>query len=490
MRAFPVKSFAKKRILLTDFQSGLYNPADEYAVPLKMAKESYDITCSGGALRDGLGLTEGIDEFLQLNGGMFDIPPNLKGMWVYKRYDQALNKRDDRLIAMSGTNLGWISIAEPGNEFRQISNSAFTTVPTAVNYRLDGEDVIIFCSPTDQMLVFDGNTARRVSGAPNITSMAVHYERLFATVGGEKSALWFSDDLDPTNWSIDLNDAGFIEMLDERGELRKVISFLDHLYVFRENGITRVTAFGDQQQFSVSHLFTAGGRIMTDTVTVCGDRILFLTESGLYAFDGYNSVKLLDMMSDRFVFTEKACAEYHNGNYYFSCDFKYNMAAFDKEFIVEYIPPATLPTLFEYDIHKKDLRFMRNVRVQVLRSLYSRQKNSMIMINTAGKLMTVDGSGVYMGVVQNKLWHSAKSDLSVPDMDKTIREIYIRTDKACSLRIKTERGETILDIAGSPLPQRIRTCITGRLFTVTLFSDKIGTYIANISALVYYSAAK
>lgn len=57
--------------------------------------------------------------------------------------------------------------------------------------------------------------------------MTMHYERLFATTSTDKYTLYFSDDLDPTNWNENITEGGFIQMLDERGELLKVISFWD-----------------------------------------------------------------------------------------------------------------------------------------------------------------------------------------------------------------------------------------------------------------------
>ena len=108
------------------------------------------------------------------------------------------------------------------------------------------------------MVVWDGvSDPYEVLDAPKISSMALHYERLFATVDGEKNSVWFSDDLDPTNWSMSLDEAGFIELIDERGALLKVVSFLDYIYIFREYGISRLTAYGDQTSFSVSNLFVS-----------------------------------------------------------------------------------------------------------------------------------------------------------------------------------------------------------------------------------------
>ena len=100
------------------------------------------------------------------------------------------------------------------------------------------------------------------------------------------NTLWFSDDLDPTNWNISLDEAGFVEMADENGALLKVLSFFNYVYVFRSYGITRFYATGEQSRFSLMHLFVSSDRIIGDTVCVCGARILFLTQRGLFDFDG------------------------------------------------------------------------------------------------------------------------------------------------------------------------------------------------------------
>ena len=93
--------------------------------------------------------------------------------------------------------------------------------------------------------------------------MCLHYERLFAVVGGERNRLAFSANLEPTDWTEDLSSGGFIEMQDERGGLNRVISYNDYIYVFRDFGVARVSAYGDQTDFSVSQLFISSVNFMT-----------------------------------------------------------------------------------------------------------------------------------------------------------------------------------------------------------------------------------
>ena len=136
-----------------------------------------------------------------------------------------------------------------GGTFTEIPNVSLADAPESECYNFNGTDVIIFSKSGGGICIYDGVTATVVNDAPIITSMCVHNERLFVTTGGVDNALWFSDDFDPTNWNVSLTEAGFIDMNDFRGDMKRVVSFGDYLYVFRTFGITRITAYSDQRLF-------------------------------------------------------------------------------------------------------------------------------------------------------------------------------------------------------------------------------------------------
>lgn len=208
-----------------------------------------------------------------------------------------------------------------------VDERQFEETPEALNYRLNGEDVMIFCSGKDKMRVYNGvDTPTVIDDAPALSSICVHGERLFATSPDTLNTLWFSDDLDPTNWNISLDEAGFVEMADENGALLKVLSFFNYVYVFRSYGITRFYATGEQSRFSLMHLFVSSDRIIGDTVCVCGDRILFLTQRGLFDFDGSGTVKILDRLSGLFEGEDnsQARAAYFGGKYFLACRLNFN----------------------------------------------------------------------------------------------------------------------------------------------------------------------
>jgi hypothetical protein len=216
--------------------------------------------------------------------------------------------------------------ADDGNFYKRVLNSeddfmlvqdlSFDKTPSAVTYRYNGKDVIIF-SLENLSKVYDGDSVFYIDDAPAITSTCIHNERLFATEGGQKTTLWFSDDFNPLNWSVSLEDAGYIDLRDDRGSLLKVVSFDGYLYVFRNYGITRITAYGDQTAFSVDGITASASRIIPESICVCGDRIVYLAEDGFYSFSGGTPVRIMEKL-DGLNFSDKstAKAKYYRGNYY------------------------------------------------------------------------------------------------------------------------------------------------------------------------------
>ena len=130
--------------------------------------------------------------------------------------------------------------------------------------------------------------------------MCVHYERIYATVSGEANSLWFSDDFNPVNWNASLTEGGFINFDDDGGRVIKAVSFLDHVYVFRDYGIVRLTAYGSQENYTVSKVYVSASRILPDTIACCGDRIIFLTDEGLFSFNGYTMTMIAKEITNLF----------------------------------------------------------------------------------------------------------------------------------------------------------------------------------------------
>ncbi len=141
---------------------------------------------------------------------------------------------------------------------------------------------------------------------------AVHGERLFLADG---SRLSWSAPLDPTDREQAAQGAGHVDLPSADGEILSVVSLKEELFLFRERGIARLDVKGDTRNFSAEHIPFAGGSIRAGSVQKCGDVVRFLTENGLYSFNGERCVRLRHCGTSR-LDTENAVTAACGGNYY------------------------------------------------------------------------------------------------------------------------------------------------------------------------------
>ena len=432
----------------SDFFRGVNAGLDDGKVPVTYAKESYNFDFTKGALKKSLGFHEGLmelfdEEYVASAQAELDAIGDIIRVYVFKRYDPVIGERGDKLLLLSSDySLFILDLAGHNQNFSRVRNVTFTSIPNAVNFRLNGDDVLVLASPTDNMVIYDGvNMPYEVLDAPKVSSMDIHYERLFVTTVDEKARVLFSDDLDITNWSLSLEEAGFIEMVDERGALNRVVSFNDYLYIFRDYGISRLTAFGDQEGFSVSHLFSLGAKIYPESVAVSGDRIIFLSNNGLYSFDGYNCTKILSNLDGLIASNnDNSKAAYFMGKYYLSLNMNFDENnLFDESGFVT-------NALIEYEPTTKKYKIVRGVSVVSITPVTSGGIEK-LYISARGsesesyKVYVLDESGKFDEQILPKKWKSDKCNFS-SIKQKVLRAIVIDGEAGACIKITNQYGES------------------------------------------------
>lgn len=495
----PKPASTKSRIKLTTFEGGLNLKKSENIMPLSYAFTTYNFSHTKGALEAGLGIADlssaiFSDESLKLQVSIgLNSLGSIIGSFHAKRYNQDTLTREDKLMFQtSDMKLHYLplnsqEIEENSSGIKTISNLVFSAKPTAINYRLNGQDCTIFSSVLDPMIVWGlTENVMKVADAPHISSMAMHYERLFATVDGEQSSIWFSDDLDPTNWSVSLTEAGFIEMLDERGALKKVLSFNDYIYVFRDYGITRISAIADQTTFSVAHLFVSSGKIYPNTVITCGDVILFLASDGLYRFDGVSCSKILTNIENGFLKRDNsnAVAGYFENKFYLACSFNFNDDLMENE------SDAKNNCLIEVDLNTMQAIFLRGAEINDINTVLSDYFCGVVVSarpfgSDIYKLGVIDHSGKIFGVTTHKVWKTALTDLGYPQKQKCVRNIFLNSKSDCKIVISNEDNEKReLVVKASNKPVSIPTRIYGTKFSFEFSCDNCDCEITNPNIII------
>lgn len=389
---------------------GLDVKRDDSVLALETAAECYNFDFSSGALREGFG----VDSHAA-------VPKTAARYWVYRYYSEETSGYAEQYIYQLKNGMAMIFDSVSQKSWF-ISGRPFPNM-NAINYRLNSKDVMLIMGEGRRLFTWDGALMKEHMDSPVISSMALHYERLFVTSSEEPTKVFFSDDLDPTNWNIGADGGGFIELLDERGFLNKVASFGNYLYIFRDHGISRVTAYGDQKDFSVLNLFVTAGRIYPSSIAVCGTCIIFLASDGLYAFDGYECTRILQNLDGLIETGTSAASAFYNGKYYMSCRMKFN----DGKTVGCESGNHNCNGLLVYDVGSGEYSISRGLDISFLQSCtYDGEDFLMCCESGAGGVVVPNGKR--FSDVLPAHWQSPVTDFGQPDRNKALREIYVDTD--------------------------------------------------------------
>lgn len=475
------KSVKNAKINFTNFENSMDTEIDEALLPYKTAKLSYNFNVKKGKLTNGYGFKKLC--LPNLDGGEREIiPPNsaVKKIWHYKYFDQELGKPFHELVMYCEDGSLRTCVFRANTPLCGVleEEAMSSSVPNAINYRLNSEDYLIFTSQTDGMWTYRQDMAmKKIEDSPYIISMCLHYERLFAVVGGERNRLAYSANLDPTDWSEDLSSGGFIEMQDERGGLSSVISYNDYVYVFRDFGVARVSAYGDQQEFSVSQLFISSVKLYGNTVTLCGNKVLLLARDGIHVFDGYSTKKLNLGIDSLFngVENDHASGLYYNNKFYLACNLNFNdgervgCEAFEGGYINN--------ALLELDLTTNQLSITRGVDIASMLAIDDGSFSKVVACfngEHAGKLGELTTDGKVFDDVLLKKWVSPNSSMGYPGKVKHIKECLIKTKSACKIKVSTNKESKEYYVQGNDIAQRVKLNMSGEQIEVGFMVDSSG----------------
>lgn len=471
---FNVGTVHKKRINLFDFSDGVNGLIDEHLGKNTLAKTSYNFDYSDGALKSGIGIKP-FEVVITDCHFVADFPKDNvpQKIFYYKRFDDTLLKRDDRILLLyaNGDVYEW-KMYSGLSTTRKIEGLNFLKSPYYVNYRLNSEDTIMF-STDEYLYVYNGEVVK-VFDAPEITSMCIHNERLFATTKNSETELWFSKTFDPTNWNVSLDEAGFIDLRTKAGRLLKVISLDGYLYAIANYGIYRITAYNEQLEMTAESLYLNSGRIIRGSITECGKNVIYLAEDGFYKFNGTSAYRIMTEL-DKFVVgvdNEDVSAIYYNGKFYAAVNMR--------------IDGKITKVLVVYDLYRKDFYLGKGLDVYDLEKIEG-DEFSLLAILSEGyfEIGLISSDGAKFGRPLMKIWKSKDSDFGI-DGEKTFAYINLYSRSDIYLKVKSDVSERTINIKGSKLRQRVKVGVKGRTFSLTFKSKSKNAEISKVALEIQY----
>ncbi len=221
---------------------------------------------------------------------------------------------------------------------------------------------------------------------------------------GFATAFWFSDDFDPFNWNVSLDEGGYIEFDGSLGGVNAVRSFDNYLYVFCDFGIYRLTAYADQDSIQYEKGIRVGRTYFANSITECGEYVAFASEDGIYLFDGYGvsrySVKTNDLLQDGFK-DVSACYAHHKYILSFTNDADCDYGIFSRQ--------RNNNVVMIFDLTDKSVDFMRGVSLFDLNTVGAYGEGKIIGLSAdCPSPVQPDDSGLYLGMPYQKYWQSGR----------------------------------------------------------------------------------
>lgn len=248
----------------------------------------------------------------------------VKGVAYFKQYYRDSNRTVHRLLVYGSDNKIYINqLLDDTWDLFWLYGLTANSAPMSLMYKKDDEDIMILASDDQMYLWKVGYSPYIIEEVPIITSMCMNEGVLFCTVKDPAYKVWYAMNIEADRVGNISNTSGYISLDDELGDAKKVIVFNQDVYVFRDYGISKINYLKEDK--SVSQIYKTNTRIYCNTISVCGNSILFMTKEGLYSFNGIKVSKLdIKFFSDFNVKNDGAVASTLGEKYYLALRYDFN----------------------------------------------------------------------------------------------------------------------------------------------------------------------
>lgn len=219
---------------------------------------------------------------------------------------------------------GRLYVADPGAaSWTAICGTMATDDWTAVNYRDENNDWIIFTNGVDAAMYWDGHSAAavpmhiiqgRVVEDETVTSegeelrfsqITMLNERLWGGVASKyPDRIYWSNTFDPEDWEFSYTDSeydggGYLDVATFDGSrIRAVIAAMDDILIFKDKSLHRLNG-SYPGEFSLTQVFGTEGTLAPRTIVNNGKALYFLASEGLVRYSGMTADSLASLGDKR-----------------------------------------------------------------------------------------------------------------------------------------------------------------------------------------------
>ncbi|MFI3229047.1 MAG: hypothetical protein R3Y23_02640 [Bacillota bacterium] len=456
---------------------------DERALSLNTATYAHNVEFVGGTLMQASGISS--PTYTDENGTVCAIPnvgvagEKSISTTLFRKYDYDNDVEDYRIVTLLSDgafyecSLGDDTFTEiPG--IRQVEESGMM-----LNYYMDSNDILILVT-TKGVYKWTGSSLITYADSPKLSTACLHYERLFGVDAIDTNTIRFSNALNPFDWDTTTGNAGYISLMDEGGEIQRLVSFQGSIYVFREFAIHRLTAYADPSDYSITKIYETDCNIQPKSICIAGDTMMFMADKRLYTFDGYTVTEVQSTLTALIENADNAVGGYYKNRYYLSC----KIAPQDDWGVLdEAYGSMTNNALIAIDMSTGDYSITRGIDVLSFAQLAGNNLNVVMLTfandESCGNYGMLDTSGKFFDRDMPIVWQGPTSHMDYIDRYKVVRRLYITTLYGVDVTIKMDDTTKVIHINGSTKPQCVPMVMVGYTMSVKLSTETEKMYISN-----------
>lgn len=402
--------------------------------------------------------------YVKLDAPAFPAPDAIKRLYIWNRADGAryLVVAADALYALDARNESWTLLYA-------FANSVSATQVDFQVVKIASAEYLLVSSGNAQIVKWDGSaaTATAFGSAEGLSDHPVqlvelYYARLFAAgYGAYPSRLYWScapgDERTIESWaSVEESEnagGGHVEVGTDSDPITGLFALSNQMLIFKRDSLYRL--LGDRP--SNYRILPVNGSLMQPVHTACvriGDVLYFLTEGGMYYFDGQTVLRKSDADKAR-TFLE-------------SVDLSACVAAASREklyFAVREQPGSAFhDALLTYDLASGVYMIRRGFQIRGMCAAGGR----LYILDQDGCIGRFDEGESYGGARIEAYWKTPMTDLDAKMAVKRLEEAYLRgTGGILSLRAVTSDGtvynERLMPASGEDILE-LRLTGSGRAF--------------------------
>ena len=384
---------------INNFAGGLNQSADESLLSVNQSRDAQNVDVSSGTLKTISGYSKYIATA---------APAGITRLMKFYKNNTSTGAVTSYLLAATATAIYYWT----GSAWSALATGLTSGDWDYLNYQISSTDVIIMGNGADVMKKWDGTTFSNLGGTPPVAkSISLHAERLWATgVKAYPNTVYYSDDLNPENWTGGEDAAGEVYLPTwDGGVCIGVSNIFSDLVIFKTNNIFRVVGTYPSV-YEVKQVYSSVGAIAEKTIVSGNDRAFFLSKDGLYYYNGVSAYPLLgDMAKDVVInpsYAKNAVSIIHKNVLY--CAFPEGNSTANN-------------AVFVYDLLNKNLMIWRGIAV----TDFMEYEDKLLFTDSTGYVYTMDdNAATFDGTNISAYWETPWQDLDAFRVTKTADTLY------------------------------------------------------------------